>query len=46
MKFYNYTGRYGLFMGGVVYCNHGGVSGTPRRMDPEVTKIVAKEGET
>ncbi len=35
----NYTGRYVLFAGGVVYCHHGGVSGTLYRMDPDVTKI-------
>ena len=41
----NYTGRYVLFAGGVVYCHHGGVSGTLYRMDPEVTKIVVRKGE-
>ena len=40
-----YTGRYVLFAGGVVYCHHGGVSGTLCRMDPEVTKIVVRKGE-
>lgn len=37
-----YTGRYVLFAGGVVYCHHGGVSGTLCRMDPEVTKIIVR----
>jgi hypothetical protein len=41
----NYTGRYVLFAGGVVYCHHGGVSGTLCRMDPEVTKIIVRKGE-